>query len=82
MASKSIFADKNIGFNNVYQSEINERPVKGTWEKAGGHHKNKVNGNSYVHELVKIKKRSKELFGAKDKIKRCWNKEFGSKFGD
>ena len=64
---ESIFANKKIGFNNVYHNGLNERPVSGSWEKVGGHHKNSANGKSYVHELVETKKRMKELFGDKEK---------------
>lgn len=64
---ESIFANKKIGFNNVYHNGLNERPVSGKWPKVGGHHKNK-NGNSYVHELVETKKRLEELYDSKDKV--------------
>jgi len=64
---ESIFANKKIGFNNVYHNGLNERPVSGKWPKVGGHHKN-ANGNSYVHELVQTKKRLEELYGTKDKV--------------
>lgn len=64
----SIFANKKIGFNNVYHNGINERPVSGTWEKVGGIHEHRSNGNSYIRELVETRNRLEDLFGTKDKI--------------
>ncbi|MFK7814329.1 MAG: ComEC/Rec2 family competence protein [Maribacter sp.] len=65
---ESIFANEKIGFNNVYHNGINERPVSGSWEKVGDHHKNHDNGISYVHELVETKKRLEELYDSEEKI--------------
>lgn len=62
-----IFANKKIGFNNVYHNGLNERPVSGKWPKVGGHHLN-ANGNRYVHELVETKKRLEELYDNEDKV--------------
>ncbi|TMM53876.1 hypothetical protein FEE95_18440 [Maribacter algarum] len=64
---ESIFANKKIGFNNVYHNGLNERPVSGKWPKLGDHHEH-ANGHSYVHELVETKKRLEELYDTEEKI--------------
>jgi len=64
----NIFANKKIGFNNVYHNGLNERPVSGSWDKLGKPYENKTTGKKYVKELVETKKRLEELYSSKEKI--------------
>jgi beta-lactamase superfamily II metal-dependent hydrolase len=49
---EAIFEDHNIGFRNVYQSGLVERPVSGKFEKVGGVHSDPATGIDYVQDLA------------------------------
>ncbi|MGB5818252.1 MAG: hypothetical protein WBG90_02115 [Saonia sp.] len=49
---KSLFANKNVGFNTIYQNGLVERPVSGTFEKLGGLTKDAETKTQYISDLA------------------------------
>ncbi|MDN3666856.1 ComEC/Rec2 family competence protein [Algibacter miyuki] len=49
---KSIFENKKIGFNTIYQNGLVERPVSGTFAKVGGLKKDPETNISYIENLA------------------------------
>ena len=49
---KSIFADNNIGFKNIYQNGLVERANKSGFEKVGGLTKDPIDGKDYLYNLA------------------------------
>lgn len=49
---KSIFENKKIGFNIIYQNGLVERPVSGTFQKVGGVITDSNTGKKYIENLA------------------------------
>lgn len=52
---ESIFKNKRLGFNVIYQNGLVERPVSGKFEKLGGITKDDKNNNYYLYNLAQTK---------------------------